>query len=882
MSRVYIGCFTVCLFATCASAQLIIDHNCVDIAAIPSDAVAAAKEQLHIAYGHTSHGSQLTVGMSGLVGFANGGGKGLSAPTDFYAWNNGGSGGALDLHDYAMGVDVGYYPQWVQNTTNYLNNPANSDVNVIMWSWCGQVDDKYSAGTLTNEYLAPMAQLETEYPGVTFVYMTGHVDIWDDVDNKAANNAIRQYCQMHGKVLYDFADIERYDPDGTYFEFVSDGCDYYDAAGGTRLGNWATEWQVSHIENVDWYDCGAAHSVSLNANQKAYAAWWMFARLAGWGGPIADTTPPSVPQNLTAVRVDIGEVELAWNPAADAESGVSGYRLLRNGTQLATPSVTNYVDQTAVPGSTNKYAVLAVNGAGLFSATSTPVTVIVPADETAPSIPADLSGTAVSDSQVNLNWSASTDNVAVAGYRVFRDGTEIGTTASTAYSDTGLTGNSNYNYSVSAFDTSGNESATCTPVNVSTPLVDNEPPTTPTGLGVISTSCCEVVIGWNPSTDNVAVSGYRVFRDGTQLNTATGTSFSDGSVIGGATYAYQVSAFDGSGNESATSAVLNVTVPNGGVIFYTNRVESTSEVIDTFMRESEPDTNFGNSGWINPMDRFLARFDLPSAAQGKRIVSATLNLFVWGQTNYQTNQFMTVHRITAPWTESGATWNERSAGTVWTVPGGDFDTNIVAAIEHQPEADHVLYPPADVRYQVQKWVCGAEPNYGFIVLNEGVTGISFKASEYSTHGYLEIVWLDEAAPYLFECWQTNYFTQAEINNPAIAGKEADPDGDGLNNGFEHALGTDPCSTNASRFLISPDACISNQLLFSYQRAGNVDGYNFDLMACDALGDAWSPLAPSAYSSSVSNLADGAELVCVGLDIDSADTNRFYRLQLRAE
>ena len=221
-----------------AAGSIIIDHSCTDITLIPQSAIQAAKANLHIAYGHTSHGSQLTTGMSGLVAFANGGGLGLSLPTDIFDWNNGGTGGALDLHDYAMGGDVGYYPQWVNNTRSYLDDPANADVNVIIWSWCGQVDDKYAAGTLNSEYLTPMDQLEIDYPDVTFVYMTGHVDIWDDADNKAANQMIRDYCLANGKVLYDFADIERYDPDGTYYGFVHDNCDYYDGVGGTRLGNW--------------------------------------------------------------------------------------------------------------------------------------------------------------------------------------------------------------------------------------------------------------------------------------------------------------------------------------------------------------------------------------------------------------------------------------------------------------------------------------------------------------------------------------------------------------------------------------------------------------------------------------------------------------------
>lgn len=263
----------------CGAAPVLIDHRDVDVAQLTQSQIERAKASLHIAYGHTSHGSQLTDGMSGLVGFANGGGKGLALSADAFAWNNGGSGGALDLHDYALCNDVGYYPDWVVCTSNYLDDPANADVNVVIWSWCGQMDDKYAAGTLTNEYLEPMATLERDYPRVAFVYMTGHVDIWDDAANKAACEAIRAWCAANDRILYDFNDVEHHDPDGTYFEFVNDDCGVYDGAGGAAIGNWATEWQDAHVQNVDWYDCGSAHSQPLNANLKAYAAWALWCRL---------------------------------------------------------------------------------------------------------------------------------------------------------------------------------------------------------------------------------------------------------------------------------------------------------------------------------------------------------------------------------------------------------------------------------------------------------------------------------------------------------------------------------------------------------------------------------------------------------------------------
>jgi uncharacterized repeat protein (TIGR01451 family) len=289
------------------SAPIVVDHTSTDITAIPQYWIEEAKRTLHIAYGHTSHGSQLTDGMSGLVDFANGGGRGLALPHDIFAWNDGGTGGALDIDDYAMGGDVGYYPDWVNNTRSYLGTPDpatgrgtnHPDVNVIIWSWCGQASGRTEA-TMLSTYLAPMSQLEADYPGVTFVYMTGHADGSGEEGNlHARDQQIREYVIANNKVLYDFYNIELYDPDGNYYgdRYATDGCnyDYNNSGGTTQTGepalptngdrNWAIDWRDSHTQNVDWYSCSCAHSQALNCNQKAYAAWWLWARIAGWPGP---------------------------------------------------------------------------------------------------------------------------------------------------------------------------------------------------------------------------------------------------------------------------------------------------------------------------------------------------------------------------------------------------------------------------------------------------------------------------------------------------------------------------------------------------------------------------------------------------------------------
>jgi hypothetical protein len=280
------------------STPLVVDHTCTDITRIPAAAINQAKADLHIAYGRTSHGRQISHGMVDLVAFANGGGLGLSHPVDFFAWSHDGSGTTLHFDDGAMFGDVGYYPDWVNNTVSYLGPPDPGTgrgtnqplINVVMWAWCDQVARKYQDGTLYSEYLTPMSQLEADYPGITFVYMTGPMDHDWDEKIKLGNQVIRDFCIANNKVLFDFGDIECYDPDGAYYEYPDDTCDYFESSDGSLMGNWGVEWQVAHEVGVDWFVTDAPHSESVNGNRKAYAAWWLYAELAGWLTPVQKTT----------------------------------------------------------------------------------------------------------------------------------------------------------------------------------------------------------------------------------------------------------------------------------------------------------------------------------------------------------------------------------------------------------------------------------------------------------------------------------------------------------------------------------------------------------------------------------------------------------------
>lgn len=247
---------------------IIADHNGTVLSAIPIEWITAAKTNLVIAYGHTSHGSQLVDGLNGLETW-----KGSP-----YTILGSGDTEGLELRDtpFSGASDLGApdFIAWVAATRSYLNE--NTDVNVVMWSWCGQLS--WATAADVQGYLDSMMTLEKDYPDVQFVYFTGHLDgTGIDGTLNQNNERIRTYVRENNKMLYDFADIESYDPNGNYYLDLNanDNCDY-------DGGNWCTEWQEANPG--EWYEVTAQHSQSLNGNRKAYASWYLFARLAGWDG----------------------------------------------------------------------------------------------------------------------------------------------------------------------------------------------------------------------------------------------------------------------------------------------------------------------------------------------------------------------------------------------------------------------------------------------------------------------------------------------------------------------------------------------------------------------------------------------------------------------
>ena len=278
-----------------------------------------------------------------------------------------------------------------------------------------------------------------------------------------------------------------------------------------------------------------------------------------------DTTSPSTPANLTATAVEPTKINLSWDASTD-NIAVTGYKIYRDGggTPIATVTGTTYQDTGLSPSTLYTYNVSAIDGASNESAQSSQASdnTDVP-DISLPSTPANLTATAVSPYQINLSWDASTDDIGVTGYNIYRDGgAPIATvTTGTTYQDTGLSPSTLYTYKVSAIDAAQNVSSQSSPASDTTDPPDTTPPSTPANLTATVVSDSQIDLSWDASTDNVGVTGYNIYRDGggTPIATVTGTTYQDTGLSWSTLYTYKVSAIDAAPNESAQSSQASAT-----------------------------------------------------------------------------------------------------------------------------------------------------------------------------------------------------------------------------------------------------------------------------------------------------------------------------------
>jgi chitodextrinase len=358
--------------------------------------------------------------------------------------------------------------------------------------------------------------------------------------------------------------------------------------------------------------------------------------LLGTAKRIKTNSTPSPPSSLVATARN-NQITVSWKASTDAVDRVAGYYIYRNHTEVADTTSTSYTDTGLTDGTSYSYYVDAHDTSGYVSTPSSTVSA-TPLDTSPPTAPSNLTATTGSQ-QVSLSWDASTDNVSVAGYYIYRSGAQVGQTAGTSYTDTGLTDGTSYSYYVEAYDEAGNVSVASNTVSA-TPA-DTTPPTAPTNL-VATAGNTQVSLSWFASTDNVGVTGYDVFRNGTKVATTTRTSYTDNGLTDGTSYSDYVEAFDAAGNVSGPSNTVSATpaATTGGILYGSG----------PYSEGSWPPGNWDPYASTSPYNQQLPA---PSLAPLDPSSASTINYIA---TQYAVHAFLNTEVSNTPSKDDGSNW----------------------------------------------------------------------------------------------------------------------------------------------------------------------------------------------------------------------------------
>jgi chitodextrinase len=267
-----------------------------------------------------------------------------------------------------------------------------------------------------------------------------------------------------------------------------------------------------------------------------------------------DVTAPTVPNGLTSTAITATGFTVSWNAATDNSGTVAGYDVLLNNASVGTVLTNSYSFTGLNQNTTYNVKVIAIDAASNKSAASSDLAVTT-LDATAPSIPAGLVSAAINTTGFTVNWTASTDNSGVvAGYEVYLSSSLHTTVTTNSYTFTGLSGNTNYEVTIKSYDASGNKSAFSSALNVKT--ADGSKPTVPSNVTSSAVSASGFTVTWTPSSDDVGVSGYEIYKDNVKVTTTASTSYVFSGLDNYQDYSITIKAFDGSGNVSDSSTPL--------------------------------------------------------------------------------------------------------------------------------------------------------------------------------------------------------------------------------------------------------------------------------------------------------------------------------------
>jgi chitodextrinase len=537
---------------------------------------------------------------------------------------------------------------------------------------------------------------------------------------------------------------------------------------------------------------------------------------------IPDSEAPSTPTGLAAIAASSSEVDLSWLASTD-NVGVTGYDIYRDNSMLATVSgaTLSYADTTVLENTTYAYTVDAFDAAGNHSAASSPVSASTPA------MPSSLSFSVGADTYVNSGSPTSNYGSAtvwrvdgspdlhaylrftvqgLAGYPVqnaylmvyANTSSSIGISAlsvadntwdeNTVTYDTApvlgnllgssttltsgswvtidvtpyITGEGTYSFGIitpgsSTLSFAAKESGTnAALLVVDLAIQDTQAPSVPTGLTASASSATLVNLAWQPSSDNVGVAGYDIYRDNALITTVTGDtlSFTDTTVLDSSTYAYTVDAFDAAGNYSATSSPASVTTPA-----MPSSLNFTVGA-DTYVDSSTPTANFGSATvWRvdgSPDQHAYLRFTVQGLA-GYPIQNAYLMVYANTSSNIGIDALSVADN----------TWDENTVTYDTAPPLG----NLIGS-------STTFVSGSWVAIDVTPYVTG-EGTYSFGIITPGAKNLSFDSKEGINAAQLVInlAFQDTQAPSVptglaanvISSTQVDLSWQASTDNVGVAG-----------------------------------------------------------------------------------------------------------------
>ena len=344
--------------------------------------------------------------------------------------------------------------------------------------------------------------------------------------------------------------------------------------------------QIGTTSSTTFNDTGLTGSTSYSYRVRAQDTTSVTGPYSNTASATTSAATPTAPGSLTATAASSTQVNLAWTVATETGGTIASYLIERcqgagctTFAQIGTTATTTFND-TGLTGSTSySYRVRAqdtTSVTGPYSNTASATT-----SAATPTAPGSLTATAASNTQINLSWTAATETGGtIANYLIERcqgagctTFAQIGTTATTTFNDTGLTGSTSYSYRVRAQDTA---SVTGPYSNTASATTAAPTITAPGSLTATTASSTQINLAWTAATETGGtIANYLVERcqgagctTFAQIGTTATTTFNDTGLTGSTSYSYRVRAQDTasvtgpySNTASATTAAPTITAP---------------------------------------------------------------------------------------------------------------------------------------------------------------------------------------------------------------------------------------------------------------------------------------------------------------------------------